>query len=95
MDSRLTVMRSDNDVKALKELAPKKTRIFLGLRYFVHGELECQQRHGSCKGGLTWDNGNNFDGSIYTSAMSNGMIIIKTILALWPPCHMFSYLFRI
>ena len=78
MDSRLAVIRNENDVKALKELAPKKTTIFLGLRHFIHGELVCQQGDGNCKR-LIWDNGDNFDGSIYTSGMNNCMIIIKKI----------------
>ena len=76
MDSQLTVISNENDVKALKELAPKKTRLFLGLRYFVHGELECLQEDGGCKG-LTWDNGEHFDGSIYTSGINNYMRLVR------------------
>ena len=76
MDSQLTVISNENDVKALKELAPKKTRLFLGLRYFVHGELECLLGDGGCKG-LTWDNGEHFDGSIYASGMTNYMRLVK------------------
>ena len=71
--SQLMLIKNENDVKALKQVSKQiktdqKKRVFLGLRNYVHKSLDCLEWTDQCDG-LLWDNGEEFNSTIFKPGM--------------------------
>ena len=67
------LINNENDVKALIEVSKqiktdKKKRVFLGLRNYVHKNLDFSEWTDQCDG-LLWDNGEEFNSTIFKPGM--------------------------